>query len=162
MEPIISKLQEGVKYPRFERDATTIINDLVEHITKERGVYSSSIEPNPSEHNIWFNTNDNTLYIYNKGVWKTVSDKDTNIFNEPFIFYCSDGTLYYTGNNVNNGDNGIGISGFYNYERLIYVIESSERKTIHDISLSNVYIEPSDDATIIIGEYNFFTNNYYS
>ena len=158
MEPIISKLQEGVKYPRFERDATKTINDLVDHITKERGIYSSSIEPNPSEHNIWFNTNDNTLYIYNKGVWKTISDNDTNIFNEPFIFYCSDGTLYYTGNNVNNGDNGIGISGFYNYDRLIYVIESSERKTIHDISLSNVYIEPSDDATIIIGEYNFFTN----
>ena len=64
MEPIISKLQEGVKYPRFERDATTIINDLVEHITKERGVYSSSIEPNPNEHKVWFNTNNNTLNIY--------------------------------------------------------------------------------------------------
>ena len=68
MEPIISKLQEGVKYPRFERDATKTINDLVEHITKERGIYSSSIEPNPNEHSIWFNTNDNTLYIYNKGI----------------------------------------------------------------------------------------------
>lgn len=73
MEPIISKLQEGVKYPRFERDATTIINDLVEHITKERGVYSSSIEPNPSEHNIWFNTNNNTLKIYNNHVWRDFS-----------------------------------------------------------------------------------------
>ena len=73
MEPIISKLQEGVKYPRFERDATTIINDLVEHITKERGVYSSSIEPNPSEHKIWFNTNNNTLNIYENGRWNTIS-----------------------------------------------------------------------------------------
>ena len=73
MEPIISKLQEGVKYPRFERDATTIINDLVEHITKERGVYSSSIEPNPSEHKVWFNTNNNTLNIYENGKWNTIS-----------------------------------------------------------------------------------------
>ena len=73
MEPIISKLQEGVKYPRFERDATTIINDLVEHITKERGVYSSNIEPNPNEHNIWFNTDTNTLKIYNEHVWRDFS-----------------------------------------------------------------------------------------
>lgn len=75
MEPIISKLQEGVKYPRFERDATTIINDLVEHITKERGVYSSSIEPNPSEHNIWFNTDTNIISIYSNedNVWKSIS-----------------------------------------------------------------------------------------
>lgn len=73
MEPIISKLQEGVKYPRFERDATKTINDLVEHITKERGVYSSSIEPNPSEHNIWFNTDTNTLMIYNNHVWRDFS-----------------------------------------------------------------------------------------
>lgn len=73
MEPILSKLQEGVKYPRFERDATKIINDLVEHITKERGVYSSSIEPNPSEHNIWFNTDTNTLMIYNNHVWRDFS-----------------------------------------------------------------------------------------
>ena len=73
MEPIISKLQEGVKYPRFERDATTIINDLVEHITKERGVYSSSIEPNPNEHKVWFNTNNNTLNIYENGRWNTIS-----------------------------------------------------------------------------------------
>lgn len=73
MEPIISKLQEGVKYPRFERDATKTINDLVEHITKERGVYSSSIEPNPNEHKVWFNTNNNTLNIYENGKWNTIS-----------------------------------------------------------------------------------------
>ena len=29
MEPVVNKLQEGVKYPRFERDATKTINDLV-------------------------------------------------------------------------------------------------------------------------------------
>ena len=73
MEPVVNKLQEGVKYPRFERDATTIINDLVEHITKERGVYSSSIEPNPNEHKVWFNTNNNTLNIYENGRWNTIS-----------------------------------------------------------------------------------------
>lgn len=73
MEPVVNKLQEGVKYPRFERDATKTINDLVEHITKERGVYSSSIEPNPSEHNIWFNTDTNTLMIYNNHVWRDFS-----------------------------------------------------------------------------------------
>ena len=77
MEPIISKLQEGVKYPRFERDATTIINDLVDHITKERGVYSSSIEPNPSEHSIWFNTDTNTLMIYNNHVWRDFSSSSS-------------------------------------------------------------------------------------
>lgn len=73
MEPVVNKLQEGVKYPRFERDATKTINDLVDHITKERGVYSSSIEPNPNEHNIWFNTNINTLMIYNNDAWKDFS-----------------------------------------------------------------------------------------
>lgn len=73
MEPILNKLQEGVKYPSFERDATRIINDLVSHITKERGVYSSSIEPNPNEHKVWFNTNTNTLNIYENGRWNTIS-----------------------------------------------------------------------------------------
>lgn len=87
MEPIISKLQEGVKYPRFERDATKTINDLVEHITKERGVYSSSIEPNPSEHSVWFNTNNNTLYIYDGNTWATVSDKNVSILKEGDSFY---------------------------------------------------------------------------
>lgn len=73
METVLNKLQEGVKYPRFERDATRIINDLVTHITKERGVYSSSIEPNPNEHKIWFNTNTNTLNIYENGRWNSIS-----------------------------------------------------------------------------------------
>ena len=77
MEPILSKLQEGVKYPRFERDATKTINDLVDHITKERGVYSSSIEPNPSEHSIWFNTDTNTLMIYNNHVWRDFSSSSS-------------------------------------------------------------------------------------
>ena len=73
MEPVVNKLQEGVKYPRFERDATTIINDLVDHITKERGIYSSNIEPNPGEHSVWFNTDTNTLMIYNNHVWRDFS-----------------------------------------------------------------------------------------
>lgn len=87
MEPVVNKLQEGVKYPRFERDATTIINDLVEHITKERGVYSSSIEPNPNEHNVWFNTNDNTLKIYNDNVWRDFSGNSSGWSIENTQFY---------------------------------------------------------------------------
>ena len=159
MEPIISKLQEGVKYPRFERDATTIINDLVEHITKERGVYSSSIEPNPSEHNIWFNTNDNTLYIYNKGVWKSINnDNNIDILNDSIVFYCSKGTLYYTGGNVSNGGNGIDIFGFYNKDRLKYIIENFEGKTIENMSLQSIFIELEDNTTIIIGKDKFITD----
>lgn len=87
MEPIISKLQEGVKYPRFERDATTIINDLVEHITKERGVYSSSIEPNPNEHNVWFNTSTNTLMIYNNPMWRDFSGSSSGWSVENALTY---------------------------------------------------------------------------
>ena len=79
MEPVVNKLQEGVKYPRFERDATKTINDLVEHITKERGVYSSSIEPNPNEHKVWFNTNDDTLNIYENGRWNPIGRKGGSI-----------------------------------------------------------------------------------
>lgn len=158
MEPIISKLQEGVKYPRFERDATKTINDLVDHITKERGVYSSSIEPNPSEHSVWFNTNDNTLYIYNKGVWRNINDKNTDISDTPFVFYCSSGTLYYNGNNQGGGGDGINISGFYNKDRLEKLIERWEDKEIKDIRINGIFIEPDDDATIIIGETNFITD----
>lgn len=159
MEPVVNKLQEGVKYPRFERDATKTINDLVEHITKERGVYSSSIEPNPNEHNIWFNTNDNTLYIYNKGVWKTINnDNNIDILNEPIAFYCSKGKLYYTGDNVSSGNSGIDISGFYNRERLKYIIEDCEGKKMANITINNIFIEPNDNATIIIGEDNSLTD----
>lgn len=80
METVLSKLQEGVKYPRFERDATRIINDLVTHVTKERGIYSSSIEPNPNEHSIWFNTNDKKIYTYIDGKWTIISgDRSFNI-----------------------------------------------------------------------------------
>lgn len=77
METVLNKLQEGVKYPRFERDATRIINDLVTHVTKERGIYSSSIEPNPDEHKIWFNTDTNTLMIYNNYGWRNFNSSNT-------------------------------------------------------------------------------------
>lgn len=158
MEPILSKLQEGVKYPRFERDATKTINDLVEHITKERGVYSSSIEPNPNEHNIWFNTNDNTLYIYNKGVWKTINNKDTDIFNEPIVFYCSNGRLYYSADTTNNSGYPINISGFYNKERLKYIIEEDAGESIENMNLRMIFIEPEDNAIVIIGEDKLITD----
>lgn len=95
MEPIISKLQEGVKYPRFERDATKTINDLVEHITKERGVYSSSIEPNPNEHSIWFNTDTNTLMIYNNHVWRDFSGSGSS------SGWSVENALLYTNNEGN-------------------------------------------------------------
>jgi hypothetical protein len=103
MEPILSKLQEGVKYPRFERDVTKTINDLVDHITKERGIYSSSIEPNPNEHKIWFNTNDNKLYIHIDGEWNITSgDRSFNInTNRNYInSYPTINIFYesYTGN----------------------------------------------------------------
>ena len=98
MEPIISKLQEGVKYPRFERDATTIINDLVEHITKERGVYSSSIEPNPNEHKVWFNTNNNTLNIYENGKWNTISGQGGGTISGGIISGATIDGGYLTGN----------------------------------------------------------------
>ena len=108
MEPIISKLQEGVKYPRFERDATTIINDLVEHITKERGVYSSSIEPNPSEHKVWFNTNNNTLNIYENGKWNTISGQGGGSSSGAHFFNA---VLGGTTNNVSGIISGGTISG---------------------------------------------------
>ena len=113
MEPIISKLQEGVKYPRFERDATTIINDLVEHITKERGVYSSSIEPNPNEHKVWFNTNNNTLNIYENGKWNTISGQGGGTISGGIITGATIDGGYLTGtiNATNATISGATISG---------------------------------------------------
>ena len=243
MEPIISKLQEGVKYPRFERDATTIINDLVEHITKERGVYSSSIEPNPSEHNVWFNTDNCTLYIYDDSYgWTTInenveilkegefypypviniydenidmydwaieenkhyviiintnnireylnnivmasSDMDciiigdntntsgtflVNIYDryiyyirlsssyikEDNVFYCSGGMLYYDADNTNHDGEGLNILGFYTKEHLRDIIENYEGISIETLMLNNIFIEPEDESTIIIGNQVF-------
>lgn len=103
MEPIISKLQEGVKYPRFERDATRIINDLVTHITQERGIYSSDIEPNPNEHKIWFNTNNYKIYIYTDEKWNDITNYrgfDINTDRDHIDSYPTINILYnsYTGN----------------------------------------------------------------
>lgn len=251
MEPILSKLQEGVKYPRFERDATKTINDLVDHITKERGVYSSSIEPNPNEHSIWFNTNNNTLYIYDGNTWVTVSDKNVHISKEreeflPYpvinilnstshisewyieenkhyviiinannireylnyivdynndnerqfiiigdntningtflvniydtyiyyiklsssyieednVFYCSNGHLYYIGENTNGEGNDFEITGFYSEEYLNNTIENYEGDSIENINLNSIFIEPEEDAKIIIGNSTY--NNLIS
>ena len=71
--PIIPKLETQQKYPLFYAEATKTINDIIEHITKERGVYSSNIEPDPKEHSIWFNTNDNTLNIYKNNKWNVIN-----------------------------------------------------------------------------------------
>ncbi len=104
MEPVVNKLQEGVKYPRFERDATKTINDLVEHITKERGVYSSSIEPNPSEHKVWFNTNNNTLNIYENSRWNTISGQGggSGGSSGAIINSATINTSTISGGNINN------------------------------------------------------------
>ena len=73
--PIIPKLETQQKYPLFYAEATKTINDIIEHITKERGIYTSNIEPDPKEHNIWFNTNDNKIYrwVEEEQSWKTIS-----------------------------------------------------------------------------------------
>lgn len=141
MEPILSKLQEGVKYPRFERDATKTINDLVDHITKERGVYSSSIEPNPSEHKVWFNTNNNTLNIYENGKWNTISKQDGNLSNITSI-NMDDGTI--------NGIRLLSVNsgGFIHYGNNILVTTTGSNMTVMpyggNIGLSNKTIKISD------------------
>ena len=116
MEPIISKLQEGVKYPRFERDATKTINDLVDHITKERGVYSSSIEPNPNEHKVWFNTDTNTLMIYNNHVWRDFSGSGSS------SGWSVENVLVY----IDDNDN--------------YVIDNIKDKTFYILDLNVDYV----------------------
>ena len=144
MEPILSKLQEGVKYPRFERDATKTINDLVDHITKERGVYSSSIEPNPSEHSVWFNTDNNTLYIYNEGVWETVSDKNIHISKEVEEF------LPYPVINILNSTSYI--AKWYIEENKHYVIIISANNIRKYLNNIVDYNEDNERQFIIIGD----------
>lgn len=72
--PIIPKLETQQKYPLFYAEATKTINDIIEHISKERGIYSSNIEPDPKEHNIWLNTNDNKIYISNGNYYYQLKD----------------------------------------------------------------------------------------
>lgn len=141
MEPILSKLQEGVKYPRFERDATKTINDLVEHITKERGVYSSSIEPNPNEHSIWFNTNDNTLYIYDGSVWETINDKNIHISKE--LEFHSYPIINIYDNSESMNDWSIEENKHY-----VIIIDTSNIRNY----LNNIVINNDDREFIIIGD----------
>lgn len=63
---VVPTLETQQKYPLFYAEATKTINDIIEHISKERGIYTSNIEPDPKEHTIWFNTNFNTIYFYNE------------------------------------------------------------------------------------------------
>lgn len=159
MEPIISKLQEGVKYPRFERDATKTINDLVEHITKERGIYSSSIEPNPNEHSIWFNTSNNTIMIYNNGAWRNFSGdssgktkiivnpkKEEDSSNNQVIYTINDNAFYIIADdyrntiNIKNPDN----YDFWLYiEKMPYTIIFSDSTVI--TNLSDIYTKYGED-----------------
>lgn len=159
MEPIISKLQEGVKYPRFERDATKTINDLVEHITKERGIYSSSIEPNPNEHSIWFNTNDNKIYKYIDEEWKDVNANRDFIVNlnradilpYPYININYDSITLSPIDEINN-----------------YIIITSTRNIVYTINkiLSDIDFilinenNNSDSGTFVIHIYNNYVYYY--
>lgn len=63
---VVPTLETQQKYPLFYAEATKTINDIIEHISKERGIYTSNIEPDPKEHTIWFNTNFNAIYFYNE------------------------------------------------------------------------------------------------
>lgn len=63
---VIPTLETQQKYPLFYAEATKTINDIIEHISKERGIYTSNIEPDPKEHLIWFNTNFNIIYFYDE------------------------------------------------------------------------------------------------
>ena len=63
---VVPALETQQKYPLFYAEATKTINDIIEHISKERGIYTSNIEPDPKEHTIWFNTNFNAIYFYNE------------------------------------------------------------------------------------------------
>lgn len=63
---VVPTLETQQKYPLFYAEATKTINDIIEQISKERGIYTSNIEPDPKEHTIWFNTNFNTIYFYNE------------------------------------------------------------------------------------------------
>lgn len=94
--PIIPKLETQQKYPLFYAEATKTINDVIEHITKERGVYSSNIEPDPKEHNIWFNTNDNKLYhwVEEEQSWKTISGGSEIIYFTQFKGAFYNGKTY--------------------------------------------------------------------
>lgn len=100
--PIIPKLETQQKYPLFYAEATKTINDVIEHITKERGIYSSNIEPDPKEHNIWFNTNDNKIYrwVEEEQSWKTISDGGSEIvyFTQPKSAFYNGKTYIFDGN----------------------------------------------------------------
>jgi hypothetical protein len=65
-KPIIPELETQQKYPLFYAEATKTINDIIEHITNERGIYTSNIEPDPRDHIYWLNTNLGILYKYNE------------------------------------------------------------------------------------------------
>lgn len=166
MEPVVNKLQEGVKYPRFERDATKTINDLVEHITKERGIYSSSIEPNPSEHSIWFNTSNNTIMIYNNGAWRNFSGdssgktkiivnpkKEENYSNNEVIYTINDNAFYIITDdyrntiNIKNADD----YDFWLYiEKMPYTITFSNATVITNVGdIYNKYGEDLDYSIIL-------------
>lgn len=131
--PIIPKLETQQKYPLFYAEATKTINDVIEHITKERGIYSSNIEPDPKEHNIWFNTNDNRLYswIEEEQSWKIISGGSSEI-------------VYFT---EVKGD-------FYNCKT--YIFDGNK----YGINISRVSpIEPITNFEAILINCNFISGN---
>ena len=106
---VIPTLETQQKYPLFYAEATKTINDIIEHISKERGIYTSDVEPDPKEHNIWLNTNDNKFYrwVEEEQSWKTISGGSSEIvyFTEFKGDFYNGKTYIFDGNKY-----GIGIS----------------------------------------------------
>lgn len=145
--PIIPKLETQQKYPLFYAEATKTINDIIEHITKERGVYSSNIEPDPKEHNIWFNTNDNKIYrwVEEEQSWKIISGSGSS---EIVYFTESKGDFYnskiyiFDGNKYDSDISKISpIEPITNFEAILINCDfiNSDNNN-HDINLDFKYI----------------------
>lgn len=161
METVLNKLQEGVKYPRFERDATRIINDLVSHITQERGIYSSSIEPNPNEHKIWFNTSTNILMIYNNGSWRDFDRNNsgkTKIISNPTKEEISNDSVRYTINDnafyiiTDAYKQNIEISNIDDYDFWLYIETMPYTITFYGTVITNL-----NDIYTKYGNWDYFT-----
>lgn len=156
--PIIPKLETQQKYPLFYAEATKTINDIIEHITKERGVYSSNIEPDPKEHNIWFNTNDNKIYswIEEEQSWKIISGGNSEIVyvTEPESDFYNGKTYIFDGNKYDSDISRISpIEPITNFEAILINCDfiNSDNNN-YDIDLNFKYIS---------GDTNTYEGIYY-
>ena len=132
---VIPTLETQQKYPLFYAEATKTINDIIEHISKERGIYLSSIEPDPKEHSIWFNEDNKKLYMYDETYKRFTSvSGDINIdeihefINDKVhkIVYCDNftdighrnDTLYVLKNFTDDNNFTFYVDGDYDFEIL--------------------------------------------